>query len=66
VQICTPLSRVNEVIAKDAGVSARQVSKFETISRKADVQLLTARTTIDKAYNNIKAEERREELIRAF
>lgn len=53
VQICTPLSRVNEVIAKDAGVSARQVSKFETISRKVDVQLLnrvlTAKTTIDKA-----------------
>ena len=67
VQICTPLSRVNEVIAKNAGVSARQVSKFETISKKADVQLLnrvlTAKTTIDKAYNDIKAEEKREKLI---
>ena len=67
VRICTPLSRVNEVIANDAGVSARQVSKFESISIKADVRLLnrvlTGKTTIDKAYNDIKAEERREELI---
>ncbi|MGH9965350.1 MAG: DNA methyltransferase [Nitrososphaeraceae archaeon] len=67
VQICTPLRRINEVIAKDAGVSARQVTKFETISKKANVQLLnrvlTAKTTIDKAYNDIKAEEKREEVI---
>ena len=62
-----PLGRVNEVIANDAGVSARQVSKFETISKKADVRLLnrvlTDKTTIDKAYNDIKAKEKREELI---
>jgi ParB-like chromosome segregation protein Spo0J len=67
VLICTPLNRVNEIIAKDAGVSARQVSKFETISKKANVQLLnrvlTAKTTIDKAYNDIKTDERRGELI---
>jgi site-specific DNA-methyltransferase (adenine-specific)/modification methylase len=58
---------VNKIIAKDAGVSARQVSKFETISKKAGAQLLnrvlTDKTTIDKAYNYIKAEEKREQLI---
>ena len=34
VQIC-PLGRVNEKIARDSGVSAKQVSKIETILEKA-------------------------------
>lgn len=67
MQICTPLRRVNEAIAKAAGASARQVSKVETILGKADARLkqrvLAGRTSIDKAYNDIKAEEKREHLI---
>jgi hypothetical protein len=38
VQICT-LGRVNEKIAKDSGVSARQVNKIETILEKAHPKL---------------------------
>jgi len=67
VQICTPLKRVDAVIANDAGVSARQVSKVETILKEATSELkqrvLTGKTAIDKAYNSIKAEEKREQLI---
>lgn len=65
-QICT-LGRVNEKIAKDSGVSARQVSKVETILEKADPRLkdrvLNGTTKIDKAYKQIKNEERRLKLI---
>jgi uncharacterized ParB-like nuclease family protein len=67
VQICT-LGRVNETIAKDSGVSARQVSKIETILEKADPKLkcrvLNGTTKIDKAYRQIKHEERRLKLRR--
>jgi ParB-like chromosome segregation protein Spo0J len=66
VQICT-LGRVNEKIAKDSGVSARQVSKIETILEKAHPKLkdrvLRGTTKIDKAYKQIKNEERRLKLI---
>src|ERR687892_1890227 len=66
VQICT-LGRVNETIAKDSGVSARQVSKIETILEKADPKLkgrvLNGTTKIDEAYRQIKNEERRLKLI---
>ena len=66
VQICT-LGRVNEKIAKDSGVSARQVSKIETILEKADSKLkdrvLNGTTKIDKAYKQIKNGERRVNLI---
>ena len=66
MQICT-LGRVNETIAKDSGVSARQVSKIETILEKADPKLkgrvLNGTTKIDKAYRQIKNEERRLKLI---
>src|SRR5918996_2056128 len=66
VQICT-LGRVNEKIAKDSGVSARQVSKIETILEKADPKLkdrvLNGTTKIDKAYKQIKNGERRVNLI---
>jgi hypothetical protein len=52
----------------DSGVSARQVSKVEVILEKADSQLkdrvLNGTTRIDKAYNQIKNEERRLELSR--
>jgi ParB-like nuclease domain len=66
VQICT-LGRVNEKIAKDADVSARQVSKIETILEKAHPKLkdrvLSGTTKIDKAYKQIMNEERRLKLI---
>jgi DNA modification methylase len=66
VQICT-LGRVNEKIAKDAGVSARQVSKVETILEKAHPELkdrvLKGILKIDKAYKQIKNEERSLKLI---
>jgi ParB-like chromosome segregation protein Spo0J len=66
VQICT-LGRVNEKIAKDSGVSARQVSKVETILEKARPELkervLSGTTKIDKAYKQIINEERRLKLI---
>src|SRR5918995_7487220 len=65
-ELCT-LGRVNEKIAKDSGVSARQVSKIETILEKADSKLkgrvLNGTTKIDKAYRQIKNEERRLKLI---
>ena len=55
VQICT-LGRVNEKIAKDSGVSARQVSKIETILEKADPELkrrvLSGTTKIDRQTNH--------------
>ena len=63
VQICT-LGRVNEKIAKDSGVSARQVSKMEIILEKADPKLkdkVLNGTT--KAYKQIKYEERRLNII---
>ena len=47
VQFCT-LGRVNEKIAKDSGVSARQVSKVETILEKADPKLRDRITTINR------------------
>ncbi len=66
VQICT-LGRVNEKIAKDSGVSARQVSKIETILEKARPELkervLSGMTKIDKAYKQIINEERRLKLV---
>jgi ParB-like chromosome segregation protein Spo0J len=66
VQICT-LGRVNEKIAKDSGVSARQVSKVETILEKARPELkervLSGMTKIDKAYKQVINEERRLKLI---
>jgi 16S rRNA G966 N2-methylase RsmD len=66
VQICT-LGRVNEKIAKDSGVSARQVSKVETILERANPKLkdrvLNGTIKIDKAYKQIKNEERRLKLI---
>lgn len=66
VQICT-LGIVNEKIAKDSGVSARQVSKIEIILEKADPKLkdkvLNCTTKIDKAYKQIKNEERRLKII---
>ena len=65
-ELCT-LGRVNEKIAKDSGVSARQVSKIETILEKADSKLkdrvLNGTTKIDKAYKQIKNGERRVNLI---
>ena len=66
VQICT-LGRVNEKIAKDSGVSARQVSKVETILEKAHPKLkervLNGDTKIDKAYKQIINDQRRLKLI---
>ena len=66
VQIC-PLGRVNDKIARDSGVSARQVSKIEIILEKADPKLrdkvLNGTTKIDKAYKQIKNEERRLKII---
>ena len=66
VQICT-LGRVNEKIARDSGVSAKQVSKIETILEKAHSKLkervLSGTTSIDKAYKQIINEERRLKLI---
>ena len=66
MQICT-LGRVNEKIAKDSGVSARQVSKIEIILEKADSKLkdkvLNGTTKIDKAYKQIKNEEGRLKII---
>lgn len=66
VQIC-PLGRVNDKIARDSGVSARQVSKMEIILEKADPKLrdkvLNGTTSIDKAYKQIINEERRLKLI---
>jgi 16S rRNA G966 N2-methylase RsmD len=66
VQNCT-LGRVNEYIAKDSGVSARQVSKVETILEKAHSELkervLNGTIKIDKAYKQITNEERRSKLI---
>ena len=66
VQICT-LGRVNEKIARDSGVSARQVSKLETILDKAHSKLkervLSGMTSIDKAYKQIINEERHLKLI---
>src|SRR5919106_6591277 len=62
VQICT-LGRVNEKIAKDSGVSARQVDKVERILEKAGPELkrrvLSGTTKIDNAYKQIINEERR-------
>ncbi|MGA6989908.1 MAG: DNA methyltransferase [Nitrososphaeraceae archaeon] len=66
VQIC-PLGRVNDKIARDSGVSARQVSKIEIILEKADSKLkdkvLNGTTKIDKAYKQIKNEEGRLKII---
>ena len=66
VQICT-LGRINEKIAKDTGVSARQVSKVETILEKARSELkervLSGTTRIDKAYKQIINEERRLKMV---
>jgi 16S rRNA G966 N2-methylase RsmD len=66
VQIFT-LGRVNEKLAKDSGVSARQVSKIETILEKARPELkervLNGITRIDKAYKQIINEERRLKLV---
>jgi 16S rRNA G966 N2-methylase RsmD len=67
VQICTPLGRINDIIARDSGVSARQVSKVETILEKGSEgekrMVLNGRTRIDKAYKRIKNDERRTMLI---
>jgi ParB-like chromosome segregation protein Spo0J len=67
VQICTQLKRVDAVIANDAGASARQVSKVETILEKAAPKLkarvLTGATSIDKAYNELKTKEKWDQLI---
>ena len=67
MQICTPLGRINEIIAKDSGVSARQVSKMETILEKGSEgeksRVLNGKTRIDKAYKRIKNVERRTMLI---
>jgi 16S rRNA G966 N2-methylase RsmD len=66
VQICTPLKRVNDVIAKDAGVSARQVDKIEFILNSAPNNLkervLNGTTNINKAHNQLKLLQKREEL----
>jgi ParB-like chromosome segregation protein Spo0J len=67
VQICTPLGRINEIIAKDSGVSSRQVSEMETILEKGSEgekrRVLNGKTRIDKAYKRIKNVERRTMLI---
>jgi DNA modification methylase len=69
MEICTglsPIGRVNEIIARSSGVSARQVSKIEEVLRKAEDGLknrvLAGTTSVDKAFKKIKKQERRAEL----
>jgi 16S rRNA G966 N2-methylase RsmD len=72
VQICTPLKRVNEIIAKDAGVSARQVSKFEFILNSIPdppnsnlmKRVLNGSTNINKVYNQLDLQRQREDLLK--
>jgi ParB-like chromosome segregation protein Spo0J len=58
VQICTPLGRVNNIIAKDAGVSVMQVHKVRTILDKSSdsvkKKVLAGQIKIDRAYNVIR------------
>jgi hypothetical protein len=63
VQTCTKLSsvgRVDNVIAKDAGVSARQVAKIEMILDRAAEQLkskvLAGTISVDGAYKEVRDE----------
>lgn len=65
-QICKTL-HVNDVVAKEAGCSPRQVGKIETVLTKAPEQLkqkeIGGRVKVDKGYNRIKSEEARRKLI---
>jgi hypothetical protein len=67
VKVLTPLKRINEVIAKEAGCSAFQVHKIETVLTKAPEQLklkvIDGRVKVDNAYNFVKQEDERNRLI---
>lgn len=56
-KILSPLGRVNEVIAKDSGVSYEQVRKIETILEKAPEDLKdkvrTGKTSVNHAYTTV-------------
>jgi site-specific DNA-methyltransferase (adenine-specific) len=69
VQNCTQLSklgRVNDIIARDSGVSTRQVSKIEYILSSASNELkqrvLNGTTNVNRAYNQLKLQQWRQEL----
>jgi site-specific DNA-methyltransferase (adenine-specific) len=57
MQICTPLGRVNNKLAKDSGVSARQFHKIEFVLEKAPEDLkqkvLDKKVKPDRAYKDI-------------
>ena len=65
IQICTPLGRVNNSLAKEASTSASNFYKIETILEKApeDVKsrVLLGKTRVDKAYRKMQLEEARQE-----
>jgi DNA modification methylase len=68
VQICTPLGRINDQLAKDTGISARQFSKIEYLLSKAseatrNCLLTNPHPPVNKAYNKMKIEEARQKTI---
>src|SRR5919106_3656723 len=65
VKICTPLGRINDQLAKNAGVSARQFSKIEYLLSRASEGIRNSLLTnpnppVNKIYNKLKIEEARQ------
>ena len=68
VQICTPLGRINDHLAKNAGISSRQFSKIEYLLSNASEgirnHLLTnPNPPVNKIYNKLKIEEARQKAV---
>ena len=68
VKICTPLGRINDQLAKNAGISSRQFSKIEYLLSKASEEIRNSLVTnphppINKIYNKLKIEEARQRAI---
>jgi hypothetical protein len=68
VKICTPLGRINDQLAKNAGVSARQFSKIEYLLSNASEGIRNSLLTnpnppVNKIYNKLKIEEAHQKAI---
>jgi DNA modification methylase len=68
VKICTPLARINDQLARDAGISGRQFSKIEYLLSKAPEEtrsslLINSHPPVNKIYNKLKIEEARQKAI---
>ena len=68
VKINTPLGRINDQLAKNAGISSRQFSKIEYLLSKAPEEIRYSLVTnphspVNKFYNKLKIEEARQKAI---